>query len=562
MRKKAFGAVILAALLLVGCGSTQEENSTDGAVVVTTQPEDKVSDSSTQFPFGEEFCDGRWYTEALVEPSKKVTASSIYEKMTYTEEMFCGEYRLNHVNDTLPAQYATQDFIDSAKWQPASRISDNLSINLYISTLPYMFEGGTAELDNALVTDTTHDWCCLYYATRDDNSGVAVEAAYTVEGNVITFTPLESWGVDEETSEVSYTFQDKSFSYNFAFDGPRLTFSDENSSYTLIERDFTKWLSAVTDHSITVSCKLSPNSALIDRIVGFDFSMYVDNQYKLNVNKSSFVVTTMDSTGAEYSCNGIARWDEDGLFTFSYQDENGNTHSNSMVMFYCGFDGFVMSDGSKNYYYMSTYLSEVTVGHYTPEQFEEIVDGLGANLSEEDQEILSTMTEEEIEEIIETRSDLLTDLSEAFNEKGIKAEIDEETGEIVLDSSILFATGQSTLSADGESALTDFITAFAGVIGEDKYDGFISRVEVQGHTDTDGDYDMNLELSQKRADCVRDYCLNDVDSLDESTLAKLEMLLDPVGYSYDYPVYNEDGTVNMDASRRVEFIFFINLAKR
>lgn len=562
MRKRVIGvvgAVLMAAMMIMGCSN--KENDGQGTVDVLTPTEELASDSSTQFPFGEPFYDGRWYMEELVEPDSKTTAAQIYSKMTYTEQMFQGDYRLNHLNDSLPKSYATQQFLNTITWWNASNVSDNLPADEQISALPYRFVAGVAELDNALVTDTSHYWCAVYYATKNGTEGAEVMAAYEVEGNTITITPLLEWNFDEETSELSYSFQDKSISYTFSFDGPRITFSNEQTSYTLIERDFTVWSLASVDNSVSMKSNLSENSALIDRIVGIDFTIYVDGNYNMNVNKSSFELTTVDNAGNQSSCNGIARWDEDGLFTFSYQDADGNTHSKQMVMFYCGFDGVVFSDGTKNYYYMSTYLSEVTASYYTPEQLEEIVDGLGANLSEEDQEILGTMTEEEITEIIETRNDLLADLTAAFNEKGIKADIDEATGEIVLDSSILFATGQSTLSADGKNALTDFITAFAGVISDDKYDGFISEVEVQGHTDTDGDYDMNLELSQKRADSVRDYCLNDVDSLDDSTIAKLETLLVPVGYSYDHPVYKEDGSVDMAASRRVEFIFFINLSR-
>ncbi len=566
MRKRVLGAIILSAVMpvmLAGCGKQETETPVTGTVTGgQTEVTEKLSDSSTQFPFGQNFYDGRWYMEDLVEPSSKTTAATIYSQMTYTEEMFQGDYRLNHVDDSLAKSYATQDFIDTVTWWNASNVSSLLPADESISTVPYRFVAGIAELDNALVTDTEHHWCDVYFATKSSNTGVEVMAAYEVEGNTITITPLAEWNFNEETSELTYSFQDKSFSYTFAFDGPRITFSNDSIGYTLIERDFTAWSNVSVDKSISVKSNLSENSSLIDKIVGIDFTIYVDGNYKMNVNKSSFSLTTLDSDNNQVSCNGIARWDEDGLFTFSYQDASGATYSNQMVMFYCGFDGVVLSDGTKNYYYMSTYLSEFTANYYTPEQLEEIVDGLGANLSEEDQELLGTMTEEEIEEIIETRTDLLADLTVAFEEKGIKAEIDEESGEIVLDSSILFATGQSSLSADGEKALTDFITAFAGVISEDKYDGFISEVEVQGHTDTDGDYDMNLELSQKRADSVRDYCLNDVDELDDSTIAKLETLLVPVGYSYDYPVYNEDGTVDMAASRRVEFIFFINLARR
>ncbi len=192
------------------------------------------------------------------------------------------------------------------------------------------------------------------------------------------------------------------------------------------------------------------------------------------------------------------------------------------------------------------------MNHYT-------IEDLGANISEEDAEELQYLTDEEIEEILETRDNLLEDFKTAFNSNGIAARIDEETGEIVLDSSILFATGQADLSDVGKSALQAFITSFAGVISDKKYDGFISKVEVQGHTDTDGNYEYNLDLSQQRAESVKNYCLEEA-SLGDDMKKKLSKLLVPIGYSYDHPVYFEDGTVDKDSSRRVEFVFYINLS--
>lgn len=541
---------------VVGCGK-KNNPGTDPSAGNNVTEETKLnyellSDSGSFFPYGEVFYDGRWYNGSLPNVAEPVTAADIYAKVKYTEQMFYGDYRLNHPNDGLPASYASQDFVNSAVWISGEKVS-SLIADSTISNLPYRIVAGNAELDNALITDTDHSWCQLYYATKD-GAGVSIDAAYTVEGNTITFVPVLEWSFNESTAELSYQFEDTTISYDFEFCGPKLTIYNGEFSYTLIERDFTSWLSYVTENSVSVESSLSENSKMIDKITGIDMTVMMDAENNINMKKCTFSLKTLDSEGSEKVCSGIAKWDEDGLFTFSYEDADGVTQIHQMVLFYCGFDGVVLSDGKKNYYYLSTFLSSVSSGRYT-------IEDLGMNVSEEDQELIENLTEEEIEEIIETRNDLLSDLKDSFVSNGIAAEIDEETGEIVLDSSILFATGQAELSADGKNALTAFITAFTNVIGDDKYDGFISKVEVQGHTDTDGDYDMNMTLSQNRASSVKDYCLTGV-NLDAAMKSKLEGLFVPVGYSYDHPVYNADGSVNMAASRRVEFIFYINLAGR
>ena len=512
--------------------------------------ENAGSDSASFFPYGEVFYDGRMIMGGLEEPAERLDPAEIYANVTYTPQMFYGDYRLNHKNDGIQTAYASREFLNSCKWVKGDEISDSLSGKI-ISSIPYRIVAGNAELDNALITDTNYNWCQIYFAVSgDEREGVYLDAAYTVEGKDIIFTPVSSWNFDETTGELSYKFEEKQVKYSFEFCGPKVTLSTEDASYTLIERDFTSWKSYVTEESLSVESSLSENSRKVDDIVGIDITVQVDANGKLNPKKSNFTLKT-ESNGQTKNCNGCAKWDEDGLFTFSYTDQNGETKIHQMVMFYCGFDGIILSDGKKNYYYLSTFLSEASVGHYT-------IEDLGANISEEDAAVIETLTDEEIEEIIETRDNLLEDFEKAFSANGIAAKIQEETGEIVLDSSILFATGDSSLSEDGKKALNAFITAFVSVIDDSKYKGFISKVEIGGHTDTQGAYDYNLELSQERADNVKAYCLTEA-ALSDEMKNELSSILIPVGYSYDKPVYDKKGDVDMDASRRVEFVFYINL---
>ena len=65
---------------------------------------------------------------------------------------------------------------------------------------------------------------------------------------------------------------------------------------------------------------------------------------------------------------------------------------------------------------------------------------------------------------------------------------------------------------------------------------------------------MNLELSQERALSVASYCLQ-MQGLSEEQLGMLRSILTAKGRSFSDPIYNGDGTINMDASRRVEFKF-------
>lgn len=94
---------------------------------------------------------------------------------------------------------------------------------------------------------------------------------------------------------------------------------------------------------------------------------------------------------------------------------------------------------------------------------------------------------------------------------------------------------------------------------DDKYKDFVSTILVEGHTDTSGGYDMNLKLSQDRADSVKNFCLSNEGGVADKYLSLLSVSLKSVGYSYDKPIYDSNGNVDMDASRRVSFRFLISL---
>lgn len=181
------------------------------------------------------------------------------------------------------------------------------------------------------------------------------------------------------------------------------------------------------------------------------------------------------------------------------------------------------------------------------------------NIDETDMDYFATLDAEAALEIAELRVSLLADLTLAFENAGLPVQVDEATGEIALDSAILFGVDSSDVSDNGKAVLQRFVYVYSSVILNDKYDGFVSEILVEGHTDTSASYDYNLTLSQERADNVKAFCLSADCGLDEDSRDALSELMTTVGCSYDRPVYDENGDVDMDASRRVTFRFLINL---
>lgn len=172
------------------------------------------------------------------------------------------------------------------------------------------------------------------------------------------------------------------------------------------------------------------------------------------------------------------------------------------------------------------------------------------------QQALLTSQQQELEDVIGIKRDLVEALSQEFAGTDLDISIDEHTGAILLDSSVLFALNDSRLSSDGSQTLSEFLPRYFSVVLSDDYIDHISEIIIEGHTDTAGSYIYNLFLSEERAAAVADYCLDDDQSLfDAETLEAVRSLVTVSGRSFSDPVYNDDGTVNADASRRVEIKF-------
>ena len=152
--------------------------------------------------------------------------------------------------------------------------------------------------------------------------------------------------------------------------------------------------------------------------------------------------------------------------------------------------------------------------------------------------------------LVQSQKALADEISSAMEERDVDAHVDSASGAVSLDSNILFGFDDATLSDDGKAALDDFMDAYVPVITKAKKQGSIASIVVEGYTDPQGSYDYNLKLSEKRAQSVVDYCSKKHPEITEYITAK--------GCSYDKLVYNEDGTVNNDASRRVEFHFILD----
>ena len=164
--------------------------------------------------------------------------------------------------------------------------------------------------------------------------------------------------------------------------------------------------------------------------------------------------------------------------------------------------------------------------------------------------------QEKLDRIIGVRSELIEALKEEFDDSNLHISVDESTGAITFDSTILFEYNKDELKETGEAFLGEFFPRYVKILMGPEYREYVSEIIIEGHTDTSGNYMFNLDLSQKRAFSVAEYCLSDNnDILTKDETEALRSVVSTSGRSWSDPVYNSDGSVNMEASRRVEVLF-------
>ncbi len=178
----------------------------------------------------------------------------------------------------------------------------------------------------------------------------------------------------------------------------------------------------------------------------------------------------------------------------------------------------------------------------------------------EEQQLLLASQASRIDDLIGIRTTMIRELSSSLNAASLKAAVDPNTGDIVLDSSVFFETGKSEIKEEGRNLLERFIPVYLNVLLQDKYAGYLGEIIIEGHTDSSGSYESNLKLSQNRALQVALYCLN-MRTLTGEQKLKLQEILTAKGRSYSDLVRNADGSENADASRRVEFKFSLKDAE-
>jgi len=168
--------------------------------------------------------------------------------------------------------------------------------------------------------------------------------------------------------------------------------------------------------------------------------------------------------------------------------------------------------------------------------------------------------EKVIQDLTNTRLKIIALLQKEFEKEHLSIEIDPRTGAIKLSESVLFDYGKSELKPEGKVFLNKFIPIYLRILlGNPEIKKEIAQIIVEGYTDNKGDYIFNLNLSQERAFSVVKYLFDD--HFNYPYKNELKNYITANGRSYINLIYNPDGTINAQKSRRVEFQFRLNEEK-
>lgn len=172
------------------------------------------------------------------------------------------------------------------------------------------------------------------------------------------------------------------------------------------------------------------------------------------------------------------------------------------------------------------------------------------------QATLLTEQQLKIDKIIGVKAEVVASLKQEFAGNNLNVNIDPRTGALALDANVMFDYDSSDMTEAGKQALRQILPIYCKVLLEQTNRQYLAEIMIEGHTDPDGDYAYNMELSQRRSLAVAQYLLEiQHEFLDSDQIKTLESYLTVNGHSAGTPVLKGDGSIDKDASRRVEVKF-------
>ena len=380
-----------------------------------------------------------------------------------------------------------------------------------------------------------------YFDGEMKRPGNYIYLLYRVEDGVLHLCDI---GVDGETGELC---MEECESCRIVRKGSSFTFTKDGSSITMVPFDMMAEF-APAPEEIPISGYVEEDSGAYEDIAGLSYLYDPDGPLD---EKGKGTVYFTDGT----RCEGTYDLSTEGRLTLSWKTRrryyNGRAEEvsdpASITFDYLlipKYDIVSLTAGGNNYHGGIVLFRDGKEYRYLTDSLAYESGKLSGTAEELD---LSSLSDDQVTNLITTQTSMLDELNTAFESHDIAANVDSSSGQVIMDSSVLFDLDVSELSAEGQAYLDGFLDAYASVILSDEYRNYVTKVKVEGHTDSSGSYEHNQELSEARAASVADYCLQ--------RQPELAAYMETVGYASDRLVYDENGNEDAAASRRVVFKF-------
>lgn len=158
------------------------------------------------------------------------------------------------------------------------------------------------------------------------------------------------------------------------------------------------------------------------------------------------------------------------------------------------------------------------------------------------------------------KTQLYIDLQDEFKEdlKVWRATIDSSLCIRFQEPAMLFDNNEAILKPMFKDILNDFFPRYIQVLIRPEYKDNIVEIRIEGHTDSNGGYFHNMELSQNRTRSVLEYCFG---LMTEEQIEWAKSLITANGLSSSQPILVH-GVEDKSLSRRVEFRVRTNAEKQ
>ena len=283
-----------------------------------------------------------------------------------------------------------------------------------------------------------------------------------------------------------------------------------------------------------------------------------NDEYKIIDREGNIYVDDKESKKAGYDLTALLAYEKKGddRYYYSYKDKDFTIKGYSFAPWVVktesanyrydlvdAMTGKTLLEGYKGY----DYTMKNDYSYYVYAEYEGATD------------VYVVVANSKIAEMRAKKESLLSDLTAAFEKAGINVNIDKETGEMAMDTTVLFGGDSAELTPAGKDFLNKFIKVYTEVAFSDKYAGFITKTLVEGHTAPvqGSSLEQSMPLSVERANNVLNYCLSAETGVNVSMIRNS---MDAVGYGNSQPIYGDNGEVNMEASRRVAFKFLVSVS--